>query len=491
MIIIPRILNFLIGKEMLFNSLGYLFIFLPILLLIYYASKLKLNYIKITIIIFGLFFYSFWNINFLPILVFSIIVNYFIAKKIQNEITGKKKYLLIISIIFNLSLLAIFKYLDFLIFNYNFLFDKNFSYLHLPFPLAISFYTFQQITFLVDVYNKEIKKNSFLDYFLFVTFFPQLIAGPILTYNFLIKQFKYDITKKDNFYVRFPYGIFLISVGLFKKVFIADNLGIFVDNGFENYLFLDFFSSWYLSFSFAFQFYFDFTGYVDMATGSAYLFGIKLPQNFDSPYKSRNLIDFWKKWHMTLTAFFTRYVFLPLATRFKYFNLTNSLFLIFIVFLISGLWHGPSWLFVIFGLMHGVGVITNHLLKEKFPNFKLNYYLSWLMTFIYINFTFIFFRSETIHQATTIIKKMINLNNINAFDNFDKFFKLLNLNNDYKLLHCFLIFLSFLIVFFLKNTFDIGQKFNNKKIYFFISLFAFIIGIFSIGDGNEFIYFKF
>lgn len=141
--------------------------------------------------------------------------------------------------------------------------------------------------------------------------------------------------------------------------------------------------------------------------------------------------------------------------------------------------------------MHGFGIITNHLLKEKFPNFKFNYYLSWLMTFIYINFTFIFFRSETIHQATTIIKKMINLNNINSFDNFDKFFKLLNLNNDYKLLHCFLIFLSFLIVFFLKNTFDIGQKFNNKKIYFFISLFAFIIGIFSIGDGNEFIYFKF
>ena len=222
-----------------------------------------------------------------------------------------------------------------------------------------------------------------------MTFFPQLIAGPILTFNFLVKQFKFKNLKKDLFYDRFPFGIFLISVGLFKKVFIADNLGIFVGLGFENYYALDFFSSWYLSLSFAFQFYFDFTGYVDMAAGSAYLFGILLPQNFNSPYKSRNLIDFWKRWHMTLTSFLTRYIYFPLAKNFREFNLTNSLFIILIVFLISGLWHGPSWLFVIFGLMHGIGVIINHILKEKFPNFKINYFLSCLITFSYINFTFI------------------------------------------------------------------------------------------------------
>jgi len=238
---------------MLFNSFEYLFIFLPILLFIYYYINFKINYTKIVLIIFGLFFYSYWNINFLPILLFSIIINYLIAKKINNSVMNKK-HLLIISIIFNLSLLILFKYLDFLIYNYNFLFDKNINYLNLPFPLAISFYTFQQITFLIDIYNREIKKNNFIDYILFVTFFPQLIAGPILTFNFLVKQFKFKNLKKELFYDRFPFGIFLISVGLFKKVFIADNLGIFVGLGFENYYVLDFFSSWYLSLSFAFQF---------------------------------------------------------------------------------------------------------------------------------------------------------------------------------------------------------------------------------------------
>lgn len=475
---------------MLFNSFEYLFIFLPILLFIYYYINFKINYTKIVLIIFGLFFYSYWNINFLPILLFSIIINYLIAKKINNSVMNKK-HLLIISIIFNLSLLILFKYLDFLIYNYNFLFDKNINYLNLPFPLAISFYTFQQITFLIDIYNREIKKNNFIDYILFVTFFPQLIAGPILTFNFLVKQFKFKNLKKELFYDRFPFGIFLISVGLFKKVFIADNLGIFVGLGFENYYVLDFFSSWYLSLSFAFQFYFDFTGYVDMAAGSAYLFGILLPQNFNSPYKSRNLIDFWKRWHMTLTSFLTRYIYFPLAKNFREFNLTNSLFIILIVFLISGLWHGPSWLFVIFGLMHGIGVIINHILKEKFPNFKINYFLSCLITFAYINFTFIFFRSQTIDQALSIIKKMLFLDNYQSINSINNFFNILSLSNNFKNLHIFLIIFSFVIVFLFNNTFDIKKKFKNRTSYLLISLFAFIVGIFSIGDSNEFIYFKF
>ena len=474
---------------MLFNSFEYIFIFLPTLLFIYYYLNFKLKLLKITLVIFGLFFYSYWNINFLPILLTSILVNYFFASKIQTNISHKKK-LLFVAITFNLLLLIAFKYLDFVIINYNYVFNQNISYFNLSFPLAISFYTFQQITYLVDSFYNEIKNKKIIDYFLFVTFFPQLIAGPIINYNFLIKQFSFNKSIIDKFFIRFPFGFFLISIGLFKKVVIADNLAIFVNNAYDNYLILDFITSWILSISFAFQFYFDFTGYVDMATGSAYLFGINLPQNFNSPYKSRNLIDFWQRWHMTLTSFLTRYVYYPLMKNFNQFNLKKSLIIIFLVFIISGLWHGPSWLFVIFGAMHGIGVVFNHIVNEKFPNLRINYFVSWFATFVYVNFTFIFFRSNSLDQALIIIKKMLFINSELNLHNVKTIFENLYLSNKYLFFLIFLIILSFMSVTF-KNTNEIKNKFKDNNQYLLITLLSFIVSLYCITPNNEFIYFKF
>ena len=470
---------------MLFNSVEYIFVFLPILLSLIYFLNLKIKYTKILIIFFGLVFYSYWNINFLPLILFSIFINYFFS--IFLEKYEKTKLLLFISISFNLSLLICFKYLDFVLVNINLLFNLNLEKLNLPFPLAISFYTFQQITFLIDVANKEIKNKNFINYFLFVIFFPQLIAGPIVKYNYLINQFKNKKKKINQFFNRFYISIFIISIGLFKKIILADQLSVVVNYGYENYNYLDFISAWFISFCFAFQFYFDFSGYIDIATGSAFLIGIKLPQNFNSPYKATSIIEFWKRWHMTLTSFLTNYLYTPLAKNFINFSFTKSMLLILFVFLVAGLWHGPSWLFVIFGFMHGIGSVFNHIKNRYFPSLNLNKFFSWLTTFLYLNFTFIFFRSENFNQAISISKSMLGKNHF--FENTSHFFYEFDKFNLY--FSIFLLPLCFYICLFSKNSYQIQRSSKITYKVLLATILLFIISINFIDSQNEFIYFKF
>ena len=443
---------------MLFYTLPYLAVFLPFSLILFFSSKyLKIDN-KIILIFLSLFFYSWWNIYYLPVILISIIFNYFISKKIISDIK-KKKFFLFLGIFLNILLLGIFKYFDFIIENINFIFSLNINLLNLPFPLAISFFTFQSITFLINSYDEEIINLKAKDFFLFIVFFPQLVAGPIVKYNHMMPQFKNEnnwVFNKRNFSI----GLIVLFIGFVKKVYFADTLSTFVDTNYENLDKIDTYLAWLVSLCFTFQFYFDFSGYVDMATGSAIMMNIYLPQNFNSPYKSTSIINFWQRWHITLTHFLTNYIYSPILRSFKNINFFNSMVSILVVFLIAGLWHGPSWTFVIFGAFHGVGLIINHSFKN-YVNYKIPNLVSWFITFNFVNISFVFFRSETMADALLIIKKMFNLNLLGSYDlNFsinNLFFLFLN---NFNLIICFL--LSIIICFYFKNTYELLRDKDNK-----------------------------
>ena len=438
---------------MLFYSFTYLLIFLPTTLLLYFGLRyLKFNSFHFLILA-SIFFYSWWNIYYLPIILFSIITNFYFSKILQKENLHKKKYL-ILSIIVNILLLAIFKYLDFLIENYNLIFNTQIEPLNLPFPLAISFFTFQSIAFLVNVYDNEIKEIKFKKFFLFVIFFPQLIAGPIVKYNYMIPQLSNIVNLRFN-NKNFIIGLTILLIGLFKKVYLAESLSLFVENNYSDLENLNILSSWVTSICFTFQFYFDFSGYVDMATGSALMMNIVLPANFNSPLKATSIINFWQKWHITLSNFLTNYIYMPIMKTFKEFAFYKSLIAILIVFFIAGLWHGPSWNFVVFGLLHGFGLVINHVFRTF--NIKLWKLISWFLTFNFVNISFIFFKLENVNQSIIILKKMFFFEK-NEFDYQANYLTIFN--NDYNLLITLCV--SIIICFCFKNSYSLIEKLSIR-----------------------------
>ncbi len=436
---------------MLFHDKIFLFTFLPVVLLGFFLLKSKYRFIFL--IISGYIFYAAWNLKFSPIIIFSILINYFFSKEIISRHDKAKKILLFLAILFNIFYLGFFKYSDFFINNINFLFGSNIELLNLPFPLALSFVTFQTIAFLCDCYENNIKNLNLKKYALFIIFFPQLIAGPIVRYNQMIGQF--EDGKNLNFvFKNLCIGLIVLSIGIIKKVFIADNLSIVTDQVFSDNSYLNILDCWLGSLCFTFQIYFDFSGYIDMATGIALLFNIKLPQNFDSPFKATGIINFWQRWHITLTQFLTTYLYGPLLTSFKNINFLNSMITTMIVFLIAGLWHGPSWTYVIFGAMHGLGLIINHTFKRIF-DLKINRFFSQIITFVYVNFTFIFFRAEDVEQASFIIKKMLNFRSIDKLNFF-------SIDLTVAVIAAFIF--SIIICFVLKNTNWLMSKLSLNKL---------------------------
>ena len=284
---------------MLFNSHEFIFLFLPITLFLYFfLNRKRLTYAsKGFLVVSSLFFYSWWNIIYLPLILLSIVFNYVIGASLTKEHQYKrvsKKQLVIVGIIGNIGLLIYFKYADFFINNVNFVLGSEIPLLYLVLPLAISFFTFQQIAYLVDSYRGETKEYDFLNYAVFVTFFPQLIAGPIVHHKEMMPQFA-NVRNKVINYKNITLGLFIFSIGLFKKVVIADTFAVWAIKGFDNAQVLMFLEAWVTSLSYTFQLYFDFSGYTDMAIGAALLFNIILPINFNSPYKATNIQDFLEK----------------------------------------------------------------------------------------------------------------------------------------------------------------------------------------------------
>ena len=399
---------------MLFNSYEFIFVFLPITFFIYFY----LNHKRLTeaskgfLVCSSLFFYSWWNVAYLPIILSSMVFNYVIGGSLNKTCKDKskgfsKKSILILGIIFNLSLLGYFKYTDFLIENFNLAFSSDADLLHLALPLAISFFTFQQIAYLVDSYRQETKEYDFLNYALFVTFFPQLIAGPIVHHKEMMPQFAKTRNKVKN-YRNIAMGLFIFSIGLFKKVVIADTFAVWATNGFDVATTLNLFEAWATSLSYTFQLYFDFSGYTDMAIGLALLFNIRLPVNFNSPYKATNIQDFWRRWHITLSRFLRDYVYIPLGGNRKGgFRTYNNLMATFVL---GGLWHGAAWTFVFWGFLHGLALIIQRLWSKL--GIKLWTWLAWLITFNFVNITWVFFRAKEWDDAVKVLGSMFSLDNV-------------------------------------------------------------------------------
>jgi D-alanyl-lipoteichoic acid acyltransferase DltB (MBOAT superfamily) len=312
-----------------------------------------------------------------------------------------RKKLLAFGIAINLALLGYFKYTDFFIENLNTLFGLSLPYPHIVLPLAISFFTFQQIAYLVDTYRGVAKAHSFLDYLLFVTFFPQLIAGPIVHHNEMMPQF----ASRLNWVIRHKnivLGLFIFSIWLFKKVMIADTFAAWANAGFDQAKNLGLLEAWFTSLSYTVQLYFDFSGYTDMAIGAALLFNIRLPINFYSPYKAKNIREFWQRWHITLTRFLRDYLYIPLGGNRKGRLLTYRN--IFIVFLLGGIWHGAGWTFAIWGMLHGIAMILYRIWSSV--GFTLPIWLSWFITFNFVNVTWVFFRADSFDDALKVLRGM-------------------------------------------------------------------------------------
>lgn len=458
---------------MLFNSYVFIFAFLPLVFFVYFfLNKKRLSTLaKAFLVSASLFFYAYWSVYYLPILLGSIVFNFLVSKFLAKH---QNKAILIFGIVCNLALLGYFKYADFLISNLNAIANTNLGLLHIALPLALSFVTFQQIAYLVDSYNKQTKENSFLNYCLFITFFPQLIAGPIVHHKEMMPQFanKFNLIKNYKF---IALGLFVFSIGLFKKSVVADIFSIFANAGFDVERNLTFLQAWTTSLSYTFQLYFDFSGYCDMAIGLALLFNIRLPINFNSPYKALNIQDFWHRWHITLSRFLRDYIYIPLGGNRKgqyrtYLNL-------FLVFLIGGLWHGAAWTFVVWGALHGFAIVIHRCWQKL--NFKLNKIIAWIITFNFVNFTWIFFRAKSFEDAMKVIRGM--------------FFGEFKIDVNY--LEMFFIVLAFLVVLLFKNSMQIAfdKKFKFTIWQIFATSFFLFISILAIrlNNASEFLYFRF
>lgn len=387
---------------MLFNSYEFIFVFLPVTLIVFFAvAKIFGGKFAAAWLVFAsIIFYGYWDFRYVPLLIVSIVTNFLVGRKIFNS-AARKKFWLIAGIIFNLSLLFYFKYAGFFISNINFFFGRNFFVPEIILPLGISFFTFTQTAFLVDTYRGEVEEYSFVNYCLFVTIFPHLLAGPILYHKDIIPQFKNFGTATFDA-KNFSEGLVFFIAGLSKKVVIADNLAPFANLAFANWENLTCADAWLGSTIYTIQLYFDFSGYSEMAIGLGRMINLKLPQNFDSPYQATSIIDFWRRWHMTLSQFVKNYIYIPLGgSRSGQLAKMKNLFL---SMLLIGLWHGANWTYIIWGGVHGVLLVINHTwrrFKIELPKF-----LCWLMTFTCVSSALVIFRSENIFVAKHFLATM-------------------------------------------------------------------------------------
>ena len=388
----------------------------------------------------------------------------------------------------NLALLGYFKYTDFFLENFNLVLDESIPLLHLALPLAISFFTFQQIAYLVDSYRGETPEYDFLNYALFVTFFPQLIAGPIVHHAEMMPQFnsKWNLFKR---YKNIAFGLFIFSMGLFKKVVIGDTFAQWASHGFDKMEVLNFVEAWETSLSYTFQLYFDFSGYTDMAIGAALLFNIKLPINFNSPYKSLDIQDFWRRWHITLSRFLRDYIYIPLGGNRKgdlrtYTNLLAT-------FILGGIWHGAGWTFVFWGFLHGTALIIHRFWKQL--GFTMPKALGWFITFNFVNIAWVFFRAEEWEDAIKVLKGMFGIDTLSVITS-------LTSENIYFESETYIwLGVIMLVVMFLPNTYQITKypRLNNNKLLdipatiLFALIFLTALLWMSTSTYSEFIYFNF
>lgn len=398
---------------MLFNSFNFLVFFLPLtLVLFFWIGRYNGRLARLVLAVMSFAFYAYWDLRFLPLLVGSIAVNYLmggsIAASMAKSRLPRAKMACVIGIVLNLTLLGFFKYANFFVDATKSLVSYPADLPHIVLPIGISFFTFTQIAFLVDAYAGKVSEYNFWDYALFVSYFPHQIAGPILHHHEMMSQFK-SIDRSHWSWGTFQVGLLVLGIGLMKKILFADPLADLADPVFSAAQYgggVQFFEAWCATLAYSLQLYFDFSAYSDMAIGISFMFGIRLPINFNSPYKSTSIIDFWQRWHITLSRFLRDYLYIPLGGNRngnfrRYLNLLCTMAL-------GGLWHGASWNFLVWGGLHGIYLVINHawriLTVGRYRSFTSNQAIAfkgsaWLLTFFSVMVAWVFFRAPTLDAA--------------------------------------------------------------------------------------------
>lgn len=479
-----------IGLNMLFNSSVFVFIFMPVVLVGYFLIAKKSHQGALAWLAgASIFFYAYWSIKALPVLVVSIGVNYWFGTLLTRQEWKYRRAVLIFAIIANLMALGYYKYINFFIDNINDVRDLMeldlWDPVNVLLPIGISFFTFTQIAFLIDNYQGKVKERDFIQYTLFVSFFPHLLAGPLLHHRQMMPQF----SRSENFLVqkeKIATGLFIFTIGLAKKLLIADTLNSYLGtfyNSLTQGLQPNFLASWTACLGYTFQLYFDFSGYSDMAVGAALLFGIWLPFNFNSPLQATSIIDFWQRWHISLTKYVGEYLYTPITLQFMRAgqNLPATFGFVFslvvptiVVFLILGFWHGANWTYVVFGGMHGLYIVVNHLWRKRFPvlngknrssqSYKtLKLVFSWMLTFLAVNVACVMFRADNIPTALLVYKGMLGLNGFSLGNMPDIQTWILNL----KVILLTMAF-GFLVALLMPNTISIAasseKRFGSQQV---------------------------
>ncbi|TDF37291.1 MBOAT family protein [Alteromonadaceae bacterium M269] len=514
---------------MLFNSYEFLLIFLPLCLATYLLVLKKAGQYAsfIHLIIFSIGFYSYWNPIYTLLLASSVIINFYYAKLLNST---QNKALLALGVGINLGALGYYKYFNFIVDNISYITNETYHFDQVFLPLAISFFTFQQIAYLVDSYKGGAIEENFVKYTLFVTFFPQLIAGPIVHHKDMLPQFNANIDV-DKVHHNIALGLSIFALGLFKKTILADGVSEYatpIFNAAESGETLDFFSAWGGALAYSFQLYFDFSGYSDMAIGIARMFGIILPLNFYSPYKASNISQFWRRWHMTLSRFLRNYVYIPLGGN-RDGNIRKQRNLL-ITMLLGGLWHGAGWNFVIWGGLHGAYLVIqsywSELISERIKSQKMYVFFAWLVTMFAVVIAWVFFRAPTLDGALSLLSSMFGQQGVsvpNAIYVRLSFLDTLGISGNGASGAIFVqtwawIILCLAIAVSMPNTQDIFSRFNaslsnlsfdrtdacwpllnsvqrfrwrSSKRWAFASALAFSLGILTLFEVSEFLYFQF
>lgn len=481
---------------MIFSSYIFIFVFLPVVLLIYFGISRFVSRKVQHLFLIGasLVFYGYAHTSYVILILTSVMVNYILStgvENIKNKLLRKTSFIL--GVLFNIGLLGYYKYTNFFIENVNVVFDTSFTLKHIILPIGISFFTFQQIAFLISVWKKEQQVPGIVDYTLFITFFPQLVAGPIVFSQDVMSQYQNDKNRFFNLQ-NFNPGLFLFIIGLFKKCVIADSLNIFVNNGYTDpgIAYLSFGQAWVVSLSYTLQIFFDFSGYSDMAIGLGRMMNINLPVNFYSPYKSKSITEFWKRWHITLGRSLAVLIYFPLGGNRK--GMARTCFNLFIVFLVSGIWHGAAWTFIIWGIMHGVVRIVEKLFDKQIS--KVPSFIRIFFTFMFVNIAWVLFRAPNMHFAYIMFEKMFfpgeryfTLNGIGdlAFDGI--------LNYPYIMSLCYVlgivVVLYTIVFFYKKNSIDLYNEFKPNIARAFFAGALFCISVVHLSRLSPFIYFNF
>lgn len=463
---------------MVFSSITFLYYFLPILLIVYLIVPNKVK--NLVLLIFSLIFYFYGEPRYIFILLLSCFINY-ISGILIDKYSKHGKKILIITIIYNVGQLLYFKYTDFFIQNINNIFNSNIDYLRIAMPIGISFFTFQTLSYVIDVYKKEVKvSKNIIDFATYVSLFPQLVAGPIVRYKTINEELK---TRKTNF-LDFSNGVKRFTIGLAKKVLIANVIGELCNNliGMEEITVL---SSWINAIGFTLQIYFDFSGYSDMAIGLGLMFGFHFLENFNYPFIAKSITDFWRRWHISLSSFFRDYIYIPLGgNRVSKLKWIRN---IFIVWFLTGFWHGAAWNFIIWGIYFAILLLLEKNIWGKYLE-KTNI-IKYIYTIILVIISFVIFNSNSLNEVITSFKNMLFMNDL----------KFINSETVYYLRNYIIILIIALVAStpLMKNTI---LKIKNTKFKLVIDILApiyylvllIIVTSFLIDSSfNPFLYFRF